>query len=210
LVGLLLYVAQRLFRLSTIRKIASQSFGEFVLLLVTAVAIVVTPIEMGVGIGIALSVLHGVWTIAQTRAVPFEQVPSSTVWWPSNPRLPGQTLPGVVVVGFQAPLFFLNAETFRKTLNRVILDAPQPVHAIILEASSIVETDFSGAQTLLGLILFWKDRGVDLYIARLESVRAQEALDRFGISDLLGKQRDFHSVDDAIKQMNSQRPKGDN
>ena len=116
LAGLLLFVAGRIFRLDVMKLVWAQSGAEFSLLAVTALAIVVLPIETGVAIGIALSLLHGVWTITQTRAILFEQVPDSTVWWPKNPDAPGQTQPGIVVVGFQAPLFFLNSEIFRRSV----------------------------------------------------------------------------------------------
>jgi sulfate permease, SulP family len=201
LAGLLLFVARRIFRIATMKAIAAQSTAEFVLLLLTAAAIVVTPIETGVGIGIALSVLHGVWTITQTRAVEFQLVPGSTVWWPASPDFAGETRPGIVVVGFQAPLFFLNAETFRRTLDLAVHRAPQPVRAVILEASSIVELDYSGAQTLAWLIGHWKQQGVDFYVARLESTRAQRAFEKFGIFALLGDRRIFHSVADAVRQL---------
>jgi SulP family sulfate permease len=178
-----------------------QSPAEFALLLVTAIAIIATPIETGVGIGIALSLLHGVWTITRTQVVAFKQVPGSTVWWPASSHFDGDVLPGIVVVGFQAPLFFLNAETFRKTLNETVQAAPETVRAIVLEASSIVEVDFSGAQILVDLIRLWKSRGVEFYVARLESLRAQESFQKFGILTLLGEQRIFHSVDDAIRHI---------
>ena len=193
LAGLLLFVAGRIFRLDVMKLVWAQSKAEFALLALTALAIVAaTPIETGVGIGIALSLLHGVWTIIQTRAIIFEQVPGTTVWWPRHPGAPGGTRPGVVVVGFQAPLFFLNADTFRRrSVSDAVNAAPKPVHAVVLEASSIVEIDFSGAQILTDLIQSWKQCGVSFYIARLESVRAEAALERFGILKLMGDQTIF-------------------
>jgi SulP family sulfate permease len=203
LAGLLMFVAQRIFRFATIRKVAEGSRGEFGLLLITAAAIVAMPIAIGVGIGIALSLLHGVWTITQTRAVLFEQVPDTTVWWPANRDFKGITRAGIVVIGFQAPLFFLNAETFRRTLEEAVLGEFQPVHTIVLEASSIMEIDFTGAQTLIAAIRFWNDRGVGFYIARLESVRAQRAMKRYAILPLLGAAQTFHSVDEAVRSINA-------
>ena len=123
LAGLLLYVAQRILRIGVIMLIAAQSRAEFALLGVTAAAIIVMPVAIGVGVGIVLSLLHGVWTITQTRAIEFERVPGSTVWWPTSPNFAGEKSNGVVVVGFQAPLFFLNAETFRKTLDDATISA---------------------------------------------------------------------------------------
>ena len=201
LAGLLLFVAGRIFRFDVMKLVWAQSGAEFALLAVTAFAIVLLPIETGVAAGIALSLLYGVWTIAQTRAILFEQVPGSTVWWPKNSATPGQTRRGIVVLGFQAPLFFLNAETFRRSVAEAVNAAPGPVTAVILEASSIVEIDFSGAQILANLIKSWKACGVSFYIARLESVRAQKALEKFGLLQLMGSKTIFHSVDDAIRHI---------
>jgi MFS superfamily sulfate permease-like transporter len=201
LAGLLLFVSQRIFRIDVMKTVASQSPSEFALLAATAVAIIIMPIEVGVGFGIALSLLHGVWTITQTRAIVFQQVPGTTIWWPAGPDFTGQARSGVVVVGFQAPLFFLNAETFRRTLDSAVELSPPPIHTIILEASSIVELDFSGAQVLGALIRSWRDRGVTIYVARLISLRAERAFEKFGILELIGEQRVFHSVDDAMKHI---------
>jgi len=201
LAGLLLFVALRICRFADIVTVARQSLAELGLLTATAAAIVFLPIAIGVAIGIALSLLHGVWTIAQTRAILFEKIPSSTVWWPSDGKLKGLQVPGVVVVGFQAPLFFLNAEAFRESLDQAVRSAPPPVKAIVLEASSIAELDFSGARMLQAEICAWKGQKVDFYIARLESIRAQQALERFGIMTLLGEQRIFHSVEEVIRRI---------
>ncbi len=199
LAGLLLFVARRIFRLDTMKSVARQSRAEFLLLLATAIAIVIMPIQAGVGVGIALSLLHGVWTIAQTRAVEFRRVPGTTIWWPVSPEFRGETVPGILVTGFQAPLFFLNAETFRASLDAVARGARVPVRAIILEAGSIAELDYSGAETLAALIRSWREKGVDFYVARLESLRAQSAFERFGIVGLLSEKRLFHSVEDAVR-----------
>jgi sulfate permease, SulP family len=199
LAGLLLFVALRIFHLDTMRAIASRSLPEFALLCATAAAIIITPVQIGVAIGVALSLLYGVWTIVQTRVLEFGQVPGSTVWWPVGSNFTGERRPGIVVAGFQAPLFFLNADSFHKSLADTVADAPQPVHAIILEAGSMVELDYSAAQLLINLIGEWKNKGVAFYVARLESVRAQRAFEDFGILPLLGGQRAFHSVDEAVR-----------
>jgi MFS superfamily sulfate permease-like transporter len=203
LAGLLLFVAMRIFHLDTMRAIAARSLPEFVLLCATAAAIILTPVQIGVAIGVVLSLMYGVWTIVQTRVLEFGQVPGSTVWWPMGQDFTGERRPGIVVAGFQAPLFFLNADSFHKSLEDTVDRAPQPVHAIILEAGSIVELDYSAAQLLMRLIGEWKDKGVAFYVARLESVRAQHAFDAFGILPLLGGQRTFHSVDEAVRFVQS-------
>jgi sulfate permease, SulP family len=197
--GVLLFVALRIIRFRQIVAIGRQSLGEFLLILVTAAAIIVLPIEQGVGLGIALSLLHGIWSTTRARVQPFERVPGTSIWWPSSANLPGEQEPGVIVAGFQAPLSFLNAYNFRRDILAALKSSSQKVRLLVLEATGIVEIDFTAAQVLAEIIRQCHDDGIDFAIARLESSRAQEAIVRFGIDALLGPDRQFHSVEEAIR-----------
>ena len=196
--GVLLFVALRIIRLSQIVAIYRQSIGEFLLIVATAAAIIVLPIEQGVAVGIALSLLHGIWSTTRARLVQFDRVPDTTIWWPANPHMPGERSPDVAVVGLQAPLSFLNASNFRSDVLHVIRTSTPKPHLLVLEASGILEIDFTAAQILLDLIKQCGEDGVTVAMARLESTRAQEAFARFGIYDVLPKGCIFHSVDQAI------------
>ena len=198
---MLLFVALRIVRVGQIATIYRQSLGEFFLILSTAAAIIVLPIEQGVGIGIALSLLHGIWSTTRAHVQVFERVPGTSIWWPTSPNLPGEREPGVIVAGFQAPLSFLNAYHFRRDILDALQSSPQKARLIVLEATGIVEIDFTAAQILRDLIRRCHADGVDFAIARLELVRAQAAMTRFGIDELLGPNRSFHSVEEAIKAL---------
>jgi sulfate permease, SulP family len=199
--GVLLFVALRIIRVGQIVTIFRQSFGEFLLILSTAVGIILLPIEQGVGIGIALSLLHGIWSTTRARALVFERVPGTSIWWPSSSSLPGEQEPGIIVAGFQAPLSFLNAYHFRRDILAALKSSPQKARLLVLEATGIVEIDFTAAQVLTDLIRRCHADGVDFAIARLESVRALDAMTRFGICELLGADHLFQSVDEAIKAL---------
>jgi sulfate permease, SulP family len=199
--GVLLFVALRIVRVSQIVTIYRKARGEFFLIVATAAAIIVLPIEQGVGIGIALSLAHGIWSTTRARVLIFERVSGTSIWWPSSPILPGEQEPGIIVAGFQAPLSFLNAYDFRRGILDALQASPQQARLLVLEATGIVEIDFTAAQVLIDLIRKCHVDGVDFAIARLESVRAQDAMARFGINDLLGPDHLFHSVEEAIRAL---------
>jgi sulfate permease, SulP family len=199
--GVLLFVALRIVRVNQIVAIYRQSFGEFLLIVATAAAIIVLPIEQGVGLGIALSLLHGIWSTTRARVLLFERVPGTSIWWPSSPNLPGEREPAIIVAGFQAPLSFLNAYHFRRDILDALQSSPEKARLMVLEATGIVEIDFTAAQVLRDLIRKCHADGVDFAIARLESVRAQEGMARFGINELLGADHQFHSVEEAIQAL---------
>ena len=102
-------------------------------------------------------------------------------------------------VGLPAPLTFLNAENFCADMLNV-LKAKKP-KLLVLEASGMLEIDFTAAQTLIELIGECRKQDVALAVARLESTRAQEAFERFGIYEQLPRDRVFRSVDEAIRSL---------
>jgi sulfate permease, SulP family len=197
--GVLLFVALRIIRFHQVALVFRQSLPEFSLILATAAAIIVLPIEEGVAIGIVLSLLHGIWSTTRARLVMFERVPGTTIWWPAHPHISGERDPGVLVVGLQAPLSFLNASTFRADLLQMLQqNKPQ---LLVIEAASTAEIDFTAAQLLLELFTQCRDEGINVAVARLESLRAQAAFERFGLYNVLPRNHVFHSVDEAVRAL---------
>ena len=176
--GVLLFVAMRIIRVNQIIAISRQSLGELLLVAATAAAIIVLPIEQGVAIGITLSLLHGIWSTTRARVTVYERVPGTTIWWPSHPHVAGETVPNVLVAGFQAPLSFLNAYHFRSDVVGLMQSSAAPLRLIVLEATGIVEIDFTAAQILSDTINACRADGVAFAIARLEFWNARTRSDR--------------------------------
>ncbi len=201
LAGILLFVALRITRVSTMHDVFRRSMGEFALIVATIAAITVLPIQTGVAVGIVLSLLHGVYTTTRARVIELARVPGTSIWWPPQKNFEGEKLGNVRVLAFQAPLSFLNAYDFRCGVRAVIAEGPQKPTLVVLEAGSIVEIDYTAAQTFAQIIDHCRDKNIVFAVARLESVRAQEALERFGIMEKLGENRIFHSVEEAIRAL---------
>jgi len=197
--GILLFVALRIIRLRQIAMIWRQSKAEFLLIVATAALIIVLPIQQGAGLAISLSLLHGIWSVTRARLVVFDRVPGTTIWWPANPHMAGERVPGVAVVGLQAPLSFLNAPSFRNDVLNILQAPAAKPGLLVLEASGIVEIDFTAAQILLDLFKACREQGVTIAVARLESTRAQAAFERFDLYEVLPKERVFLSVDEAVR-----------
>jgi MFS superfamily sulfate permease-like transporter len=198
LAGVLLFVASRIVRVGTMIDVARRSRAEFLVIVVTMAAIVALPIAQGVGVGIALSILHGLWTVTRAQVVEFERIPGSSIWWPKNARTPGETVAGVKVIGLQAPLSFLNANAVNDELNRLT-----HTKLLVIEADAIVELDYTGAKILSDAVARLQARGVTVAVARLESVRAQSSFARQGLTALIGEARIFHSVEEAVRALGS-------
>ena len=199
LAGILLFVAQRIVRIGTIVKLIRQAPVEFLLVLLTAAAVIVLPIQTGVAIGISLSLLHGLSMTTRTQPVELQKIPGTTIWWPPGNSEQGSRQEGVVVIAFNAPLLFANAETFKRGMIDTIDAHDRPPFLVVLEASGIADIDFTAAEALTEVISHCRAANIRFAIARLESVRAKKALDRYGVLARLGPDHLFHSVDEAVK-----------
>lgn len=199
--GILLFVALRIFHVRLFAEILRRTPAEFALALLTTALIVALPIQTGVAIGIFLSLVHGVFTTTRARPIPFEHVPGATVWWPVTSSCASETEPGVLVMGFQAPLSFLNAYDFRRGMLEAIARGKGAARLFVLEASGIIEIDYTASTILTEVVGAARAAGMDFAVARLESIRAQAAFDRFGLTDLLGQGHIFQSVDAAIQAL---------
>ena len=199
LAGVLLFVAQRVIRFATIMQIAHQAPRECALVLLTAAAVVVLPIQTGVAIGIGLSLLHGVWMTTRTRPIELQKLPGTTVWWPPETAEQGSRQQGVMVIGFPGPLLFANAHSFKHGMIETIDAHDGRPSLVVLEASGIADVDFTAAQALSEVIGHCRAVDIHFAVARLESVRAIRALGRFGVLAELGPEYLFHSVEEAVK-----------
>lgn len=201
LAGVLLFVAWRIVHVDIMAKLLRQAPVECLLVAFTAAAIIVLPIETGMAIGIGLSLLHGVAMTVRTRPVELQKLPGTTVWWPPAAGEPGERHAGVTVIGFHAPLLFANAATFKRGMIDMIAAHGGRPRLIVLEASGIADVDFTAARALSELIAHCRSSDLPFAIARLESVRAHQSLDRFGVLAELGPENVFHSVDEAVRAL---------
>jgi sulfate permease, SulP family len=197
LAGVLLYVASRIVRLGTIRDVVRQAPIEALLILITMAAVDLLPIPTGVAIGIALSLGHGAWLATKTKPVEYLNVPGTTIWWPRSAAHEGQTLPGVLVAGFPAPLLFANAEPFRRDMLAFV-ERHLPLRLFVLEGSGIADIDYTAAQAVCAVIESLRKRGIDIALARLESVRAHQSLEKFKVLEALGSDNVYLSVAEAV------------
>lgn len=204
LAGVLLFIASRIFPFGVLADILKGSPAEFALALTTLLLVLFLPVETGVGLGVALSLAHGAFTASRTRPVPMRHEPGTTLWWP-DPAAGREALKGpVAVVSYPAPLSFMNAAPFESGMRAVVREgAPRGLKALVIEASGVVEIDYTAAKAFVSVITAARSDGVVLALARLESRRAADALSRFGVLSVLGEERVFRTVAEAVSRLSA-------
>jgi MFS superfamily sulfate permease-like transporter len=198
--GILVYIAIKIFRLDEMIRIYRRGGSEIVLVAASCGLVVALPIETGMLLAIVLSFVHSLYLVARPYCVELGRVPGSTVWWPPG-REKHEHEPGVLVFAPAAPLTFTNAQYISDKIMAALAAAPAPVKLLVIEASGMIDIDYTGSQILQQTIAELRSRSIDVAIARLSDQVAQEEASRTGLIAALGPERLFKSVEEAVRRI---------
>jgi SulP family sulfate permease len=199
--GLLVSVAMRIFHLREMARIARYGGSEILLVVASAGLVIFLPIESGMLAAVVLSLVHSFTIIARPLCTELLRVPGTTIWWPPSASAASKREPGVLVFAMGAPLNFTNASYVCGRLAQAIVALPTPPHLVVLEASGMIDIDYTGSRLLAQAIGRMHGAGIVVALARLSAERAGVQARRTGLLDTLGPERVFRSVDEAVRTL---------
>ena len=111
----------------------------------------------------------------------------------------GERLPGIVIVRFDAPLFFANGGIFDDYVRRVVTEAGSDVRTVIRAAEPITDIDTTAVEELLELDAFLASRGITLIFAEMKGP-AKDHLRDYGLSRRFPPERFAGTVGEAVDE----------
>jgi high affinity sulfate transporter 1 len=152
---------------------------EFALSLIAFAGVATLGVLRGIAVAVALSLLAFVakaWRPYMAELVRVERRKG----YHDRARHPeGRRIPGLVIVRFDAPLFFANAELFADFVRRSVDDAPPPVRWVAVAAEPITDIDTTAAEVVERLDDELAARGIRLVFAELKGP-VKDRLARYG------------------------------
>ncbi|SEC78281.1 SulP family inorganic anion transporter [Rhodococcus koreensis] len=110
----------------------------------------------------------------------------------------GDRIPGLVLVRFDAPLFFANGEIFDEYVRSVVAEAPTPVEWVVIAAEPITGLDTTAVDELVDLDTYLEGKGIQLAFAEMKGP-IKDRLIRFGVGDRFDATHFYPTVDSAVE-----------
>ena len=107
-----------------------------------------------------------------------------------------ETYPGLVILRFDADLFYVNALVFRDQV-RDALGANPAARTVLVDAEGINDIDTTAIDTIEEMLADLKDAGVDLRFARMKA-QVRDIVRRSGLEDEIGSDHFYPSVQAAV------------
>jgi high affinity sulfate transporter 1 len=170
---------------------------EFSLSIIAFLGVALLGVLPGIAIAVGLSILNvfrRAWRPYQTT---LGRVDSVAGYHDLHSYPDAQVLPGMVILRFDAPLFFANAKTFRDAVVALARSEPPP-RWIVVAAEPITDVDATAADVLFDLDRRLERSGQTLVLAELKDpVRAK--LERYGLTQVIEPQHFFPTVGAAVE-----------
>jgi SulP family sulfate permease len=163
----------------------------------TTLGVLAVGVIPGILVGVSLSLLGLIQRISHPPDAVLSQVPGNG-FHDLGGSSQTQTIPGLIVYRFYAPLLFSNAGHFVERVRELIAASPTPVRWFLLDAQAITDIDVTAAEALHSLHQELQQRGVALKIAHANRP-LREILQRIGFAAELNQASFFHSVHECVE-----------
>jgi MFS superfamily sulfate permease-like transporter len=173
---------------------------DFVLALTAVLGELVFDVLPGLLLAVVLSLVLLIYRASRPHLAVLGKVPGQHAYASVEQHPEYATVPGLLVVRVDAPLFFANDATARRGINTLIRQASPPPHTVLLDLETSSTLDTSSADMLAELADELKTMRIALALARVRTpVRAM--LERTGLADTLGKDRMYASVEAGVEAL---------
>ena len=195
--AIVIYAAIRLIDVPAFRQLFAFRRSEFILAVSACAGVLAFNILYGVLLAIGLSVAELLMRVARPHDAILGRVPGLAGMHDLDDYPDARTIPGLVVYRYDAPLFFANAQDFRRRALAAAAQSPDPVRWFVLNVEANVEVDFTALEAVDALRQELARRGAVFALARVK----QDLLARlqsFGLADKIGAERLFPTLPTAV------------
>ncbi|XP_010256148.1 PREDICTED: sulfate transporter 3.1-like isoform X1 [Nelumbo nucifera] len=182
---------------------------DFVVCISAYIGVVFGSVEIGLVIAVALSVLRVLLFVARPRTTVLGNIPNSMVYRSVEHYPVVDSVPGVLILRIDAPIYFANASYLRERISRWIDEEEDKLKSsgeaslqyIILDMGSVANIDTSGIGMLEEVKKIIDRRGLKLVLANPGS-EVMKKLDKSKFLDEIGQEWVYLTVAEAVGACN--------
>ncbi|MEO0625958.1 MAG: sulfate permease [Bacteroidota bacterium] len=196
---------EKLFNLAEIKRLWHLDRKDWFSLVTTLVFTLLGGLQWGIGAGVLVSLGRVMMRTARPHLAELGCLPESNEYRNIERYDNLKVDPNILVVRFDAELFFGNADYFRDELERLIHKRGEAPQAIVIDAHTINDLDSTGIYVLEQLHERLSADGIGLYLSgAIGPVRDQ--LFASGLMDRFGRDHYFNTVQRAVSKINGDLP----
>ena len=197
LAALVIYAAVNLIDVKAFRRLAAFRRNELLLAVAACAGVLGFGILYGVAAAVGLSVAELLFRVGRPHDGILGLVPGLAGMHDVDDYPQARTIPGLVVYRYDAPLFFANAQNFRRRALAAADQCPDQVRWFVLNTEANVEVDFTALEAVEAVRAELGRRGVVFALARVKQ-DLLDSLQAFGLAAKIGPELIFPTLPTAV------------
>jgi high affinity sulfate transporter 1 len=196
LAAVVISAAIGLFEVSDLRRIYRIQRWEFWLSMTCFAGVAILGAVPGIALAIVIAVIEFLWDGWRPHSAVLGQVDNIRGYHDISRYPQARVLPGLVMLRWDAPLFFANAELFSSRAREAIAAAPGPVNRLVVAAEPVTSVDVTAADALCELDDVLRASDIQLCFAEMKDP-VKDKFKRFGIFPRF-EHAFFDTLDEAV------------
>ena len=188
----------RLVDVGELRRLARVNRPDFALALACIAGVAVFGVLYGIAIAVGLSIAGFFWKAWHPHEATLGRVDRMKGYHDLARHPEARQVPGLVLLRFDAPLFFANAGIFREQALLAVSRADPKARWLVVAAEPITDVDSTAAETLVELDQELERVGVELAFAEMKGP-VKDKLHLYGLLDRIGRQRFYPTIGVAVR-----------
>ncbi len=172
--------------------------SEFFLSLATTLAVLLLGVLEGIGVAILLSLANFVRIQWRPHSTELGEVPGVPGYHDLERHPEARLIERLLIVRYDAPLFFANAPDFARRLADMLTNADRPIERVLVVGNPITDIDSTGAEVLTGVIDDLDRRDVAFAFAGLKGP-VKDRLRLYGLYDRIGEENFYPNTISGVE-----------
>ncbi|GES38639.1 hypothetical protein RAJCM14343_3904 [Rhodococcus aetherivorans] len=168
------------------------------------VGVALVGVLQGILVAIGLSFVAVVVRVWQPYRTELVALPDRDGFHDITRHPEGRRIPGLVLVRFDAPLFFANGEIFDSYVRSLVNDSASPVEWVVVAAEPIIGLDTTAVDEVVDLDRYLESQHVRLVFAEMKGP-VKDRLVRFGVGDRFDTSRFYPTIEAAVSAFEQRR-----
>ena len=196
-----------LFDLAELRHLFSIRKSEFALALACILGVAFVGVLEGIIIAVVLSILQFFERAWRPHSAVLGK-PDDLPGYHDIERHPhGKQIPGLLMIRWDAPLFFANANLFRQRVRDLLAQADPTPFWVLVTAEPVTDIDTTAAEMLADLDLELNASGIHLVFAELKDP-VQDKIVRYGLLETIDYRHFYPTIEAAIEAFHQEVKSG--
>jgi high affinity sulfate transporter 1 len=198
LAAIIIIAASTLLDIPELKRLWSKRKSEFVVAIICLLGVALLGVLEGIVIAVVVSILQLFFRAWHPHSAVLGKTQEVDGYHDIKRYPQASRTPGMLMMRWDAPLFFANANLFRRKVRELLKQTDPTPRWVVLAAEPVTDVDTTAADMLVELDEELNAAGIHLILAELKDP-VKDKIERYGLYETIDRRHFYPTIDEAVE-----------